>query len=417
MEKTDTLGRRIQAGRRAAGLSQEALGERLEVSRQAVSKWESDAAVPELEKLVAMSRLFGVTLGALLGVEQAAEDGGALSEREIAAAEAIAERLNGARPRWSGRRRALAVGAGVLAGALVLALAGSTALLGREVRLLQGRLAALEGRVSGIAVSAAPQPAPDELLLTYDLTPTGLDPAAGTVIFRVSATPREQAEGASAVFTAQLSDGRRISCDAVYDQGAFVAEDWAVPLDDQIAVSITLTEGETSRTGLLETLEQLGPEGAGLEVWGSWDLGYTPREGHVKLKTVGLQIQAKGPAAAVFGIAPASVELCIYRNGEAVPEQVFPAEDLLREGLRNWKTRYAWEYMENNISLRNCPGYETRVDLAPGDTVVTAVRVTDNYGQTVYNVTGAWTREDDRIENFRLPEDWTPGTSLEAKET
>ena len=69
MEEAKTLGGRIQAGRKAAGLSQEALGERLGVSRQAVSRWEADAAVPELEKLIAMSRLFGVTVGALLGVE------------------------------------------------------------------------------------------------------------------------------------------------------------------------------------------------------------------------------------------------------------------------------------------------------------------------------------------------------------
>ena len=71
-EKT-TLGRRIQEGRRAAELSQEALGERLGVSRQAVSKWEADAAIPELENLIAMSRIFGVTVGCLLGVEEAAE--------------------------------------------------------------------------------------------------------------------------------------------------------------------------------------------------------------------------------------------------------------------------------------------------------------------------------------------------------
>ena len=69
MEQTKTLGGRIQAFRKTAGLSQEALGEQLGVSRQAVSRWESDAAVPELEKLIAMSRLFGVTVGGLLGVE------------------------------------------------------------------------------------------------------------------------------------------------------------------------------------------------------------------------------------------------------------------------------------------------------------------------------------------------------------
>ena len=47
MREQQTLGRRIQEARKAAGLSQESLGERLGVSRQAVSKWEADAAVPE----------------------------------------------------------------------------------------------------------------------------------------------------------------------------------------------------------------------------------------------------------------------------------------------------------------------------------------------------------------------------------
>ena len=69
-----TLGRRIQEARKAAGLSQESLGERLGVSRQAVSKWESDASVPDLENLIAMSRIFGVTIGALLGMEPAVEE-------------------------------------------------------------------------------------------------------------------------------------------------------------------------------------------------------------------------------------------------------------------------------------------------------------------------------------------------------
>ena len=54
MREQQTLGRRIQEARKAAGLSQESLGERLGVSRQAVSKWEADAAVPELENLIAM---------------------------------------------------------------------------------------------------------------------------------------------------------------------------------------------------------------------------------------------------------------------------------------------------------------------------------------------------------------------------
>jgi transcriptional regulator with XRE-family HTH domain len=68
-----TLGQRIQELRKQAGLSQEALGEALGVSRQAVSKWEGDNGIPELDTLIAMSRLFGITVGQLLGVEPAEE--------------------------------------------------------------------------------------------------------------------------------------------------------------------------------------------------------------------------------------------------------------------------------------------------------------------------------------------------------
>lgn len=70
-----TLGQRIQKLRKGAGLTQEQLAERMGVTRQAVSKWESDGGVPELDTLIAMSRLFHVTIGQLLGVEELRKSG------------------------------------------------------------------------------------------------------------------------------------------------------------------------------------------------------------------------------------------------------------------------------------------------------------------------------------------------------
>lgn len=64
-----TLGQRIQELRKQQNLSQEELGTKLGVSRQAVSRWEMDGAVPDVDKLIAMSKLFSVTLNDLLGVE------------------------------------------------------------------------------------------------------------------------------------------------------------------------------------------------------------------------------------------------------------------------------------------------------------------------------------------------------------
>ena len=61
-----TLGERLIQLRAKAGLSQDTLAEQLGVSRQSVSKWENDASVPDLEKLVKLSGVFGVSLDELV---------------------------------------------------------------------------------------------------------------------------------------------------------------------------------------------------------------------------------------------------------------------------------------------------------------------------------------------------------------
>lgn len=61
-----TLGEKIYALRKKAGLSQLDLADRLGVSRQAVSKWETGEAAPELSKLAALAKEFGVSADYLL---------------------------------------------------------------------------------------------------------------------------------------------------------------------------------------------------------------------------------------------------------------------------------------------------------------------------------------------------------------
>lgn len=60
------LGQKIAELRKKDHLSQEALAEKMNVSRQAVSKWESDQSIPDIEKIVDLSELFGVTTDYLL---------------------------------------------------------------------------------------------------------------------------------------------------------------------------------------------------------------------------------------------------------------------------------------------------------------------------------------------------------------
>lgn len=90
-----TIGARIAQKRKELALSQEALGERLGLSRQAIYKWEADSALPEIDKLVALSKLFGVSVGWLLGVEDApaqAVSDGELTEKELQMVEEIVSR-------------------------------------------------------------------------------------------------------------------------------------------------------------------------------------------------------------------------------------------------------------------------------------------------------------------------------------
>lgn len=61
-----TTGEKIAALRRANSLTQEQLAGTLSVSRQSVSRWERDAALPDVEKLLVLSRLLGCSVDFLL---------------------------------------------------------------------------------------------------------------------------------------------------------------------------------------------------------------------------------------------------------------------------------------------------------------------------------------------------------------
>ena len=68
------IAERLAARRKQAGLSQEALAEKLGVSRQAVSKWERSESSPDTDNLIALARLYGVSLDELLYVDDAIAD-------------------------------------------------------------------------------------------------------------------------------------------------------------------------------------------------------------------------------------------------------------------------------------------------------------------------------------------------------
>ena len=109
----------IYALRTARGMSQLELAEALDVSRQSISKWETGAAVPELDKLVKLSDVFGITLDEL--VRGTAETSGE------AVVESAAAELAAPQPRRMELHRIIALAllcTGLLLTVLLLVFAG-----------------------------------------------------------------------------------------------------------------------------------------------------------------------------------------------------------------------------------------------------------------------------------------------------
>ena len=68
-----TFAEKLKFIRKQAGMSQEQLSEKLGVSRQAVTKWETDAGIPDIENIMAVSALFDISIDELLSNEKGAK--------------------------------------------------------------------------------------------------------------------------------------------------------------------------------------------------------------------------------------------------------------------------------------------------------------------------------------------------------
>lgn len=69
-----TLGEKIKEARKQCGLSQEVLAEKMNVSRSAIAKWETDKGLPDINNLKALSQLLNMSVDYLLGDDEACEE-------------------------------------------------------------------------------------------------------------------------------------------------------------------------------------------------------------------------------------------------------------------------------------------------------------------------------------------------------
>ena len=441
-----TLGRRIQEARKAAGLSQESLGERLGVSRQAVSKWEADAAVPELENLIAMSRIFGVTIGALLGVEPAAEEpsaeeapeasgqeaedtapAGELTDRELAAVEAIVQKYleaaqSAQKPRWSRRKkRALVAVACAAVLLIVLVLDGIFSSLGRRLDQVQdqvnyvqssvsSQIGSLTGQISGLLAEQ------NSLISGYDIRVTDYDLEQQMWYLAATVTPKEYTADTVVTFTARTDTGATASAQARNEGGVFTAENWAVPMASMpartdegvpldnggVQISVSLTGGGTIRTQTLEEYLYLDLTDYRLEVDGRWETKWA--SGQLTLGNLDLKIENNTE----LPVELADAELALFRHGEEEPLWSAPLED----AVELWR-RQGYVQMYIPVETDVSP-----VRMSTGDALLAAVHVTDDHGQDFWSFVGCWRSWNGALHQDSLYDlndqypNWQPGDLL-----
>ena len=266
-----TLGQRIAQKRKELGLSQEGLGEQLGVSRQAIYKWESDASLPEIDKLVTLSKIFSVSVGWLLGVEEIPRDEPSsqtseLTEEQLAMVREIVDSYLAAQPKsMSLKRRRLAWLCGAATAlALVITLFNLFSKLDRlnqdfgylhnSVSLVSssvnGQISSITSRVEEILKSQ------NDLMAEWSAELASTDPRANTASFDVRAVPRTYVEGMTAVFVARSGeDATELPVEAGAD-GSFAGR-LTCPLTDQIDVSVVLITGDKRETQRLENFYSL----------------------------------------------------------------------------------------------------------------------------------------------------------------
>lgn len=406
-----TVGQRIAQKRKELGLSQEGLGDKLGVSRQAIYKWESDASLPEVEKLVALSRIFSVPVGWLLGEEehpssQTDSQSAELTEAQIKMVQEIADRYLAAQtartpqPPVKRRRWPVLVGCGaaVVAAALFLNLFSQLNRVSQDYGNLQNaisnvsynvdsQIGSITSRVEEILKSQ------NQLTASYNAEYLSSNLEEGTASFALEAVPKTYVEGMEAVFLADCGDGP-LEFPGVLGEGQSFSAEITVPLTDSITLSVVFVNGERRETQMLDVFTYLLSDTYpyvscdGSELWGSTESGGVLRRAQYTFLTVHEEL-ISGPCAKI-----ADIQVGLFRDRKLVARYTPCEQPESYQG--NWEDARFFECTET-------------ITLEPGYTYCMAALVTDEYGRqwVVHGTPAAYDPEEEFVEYADITEDYS----------
>ena len=386
-----TLGQNIQTARRAKGLSQEALAERIGVSRQALGKWEKDTALPGLDNLQVLAAELGTGVDALLGAEQADPAAPAVTLdalRDLLAARDAEEK----------RRRRLW---GCAGGAAVVILAG---LLAAVAWQYERQIAALNQNYAAIQSSYAAQQA--ELSAQISELQDAVRMGEATVLdwrwlpadklhrdadkswmpVQVQVTPRTVQDGMTARLAVRSGDDTQLYDMNAAPDGSFAAQGIVFTVGSTYDLSVQWTADGTTTSEGLGTVDFNDEMTEPTIVWGaagsSLDFGYYVNrvngKRYLTLTCYPVELQVDAPP----WMQIAKVEIDLRLNGDVGEPTATAALEC--EGEYSYgnsaRTESVWNGTFYDDAVIN--GWEYDGDAAPKY----VVRVTDSNG-------GVWTEE------------------------
>lgn len=343
-----TTGEKIAALRREKNMSQEALGEKLGLSRQAVSKWEADQAVPTMDNLMELSKLFGVSVDTLLRPD--AE----LSSKAEDAAEQPVQQASA--PTVSRRWKIAAIAA---AGLLCVSVVCSAVSLWRVI-VMQQQIDTLRMQ-SGPSTIVYPNDTSDENSDLADWSENVTVDRENTenLVVTVSAVPKEMRDGETAKFVVRSGD-QSWECDAENNNG--YSGEISVPMVDTFSVYLTLTDQSSNMRNLLVASEYDLKQRFSLEVRAMWENGSFSFNGKTTSASGNVQIYIY---CGDDSVTPVSGRILLYQNGKQIKEkQIENVKD--GSGIDD-------SYYYTQIDWRNLEGEFEQYQLK--------AEITDNYGR------------------------------------
>ena len=357
-----TLGERISALRKEQGLSQEALGELVGVTRQAVSRWEADRAVPDVNNCVAMSRVFGIPLARLLELEEGGEPPD-LTEDQLHLLERLTEQYAAAQRKVRRRWRWPVI---LLACALLVGAAWLWEWLNdmnRTIEYLSGELAGLQGEiVSGVGDRVQESLAAESSLITdYALEVRSADVAEHTITYGVTANLKEAAPETAVSLMARCGS-EIVTTRAERGAGLSCSGEITVPIRDDTTLYLVVEAGGESRSQILEAVYPESDYAIRISGHVRW-AALTQGEDFEPVEIFAFLCEGPGLETP---LALTRLELVLFRNDR--PASALPID------LARGQTGYGEWNLSGEFDIPVDIGVET------GDTLTFALLAEDNYG-------------------------------------